>query len=170
LSEGLVETMEGMTDEAVQNFIDGLAPAAPQITPEEFVGSEAFERYLEEKGFDDLLNKSKKAQSAFDSKMSKGFATFKKNLLGSGSGEPSGGNTGDDDLKGQGGEDNPLMALLQEMRNEIKTLKAEKQQETKLDQARKLMKQSKLPPALQDKWLGRIKLDGEAKLEDQIKP
>lgn len=168
MNEGLASAFEGADEETVEAFIGKLKPQKqPTITPEEFVGSKAFEDYLDKHGFDDLLAKSKKAQSAFDKKTSKALNTFKKNLLG--------GDASDDDDKKGGGVDlnsdsnDPVIAMLAELKAQLAELKKEKETESKLGSAKQALEKSKLPKAVQEKWITRIDVNAETSIEDQVK-
>ena len=164
MDEGLVKSFEGQDEDTVKQFIKGLKPKT--ITPEDFVSSPAFDRYLEEKGLDDLLAKSKKAQSQFDQKTSKALNTFKKNLLGEDNANTSGGNSnsGTDNS-----DDNPVMSLLQSMREEIQSLKVANAQQQAQSTIAEAMKKSKLPANVQKMWANRIAMDSETSVDDQIK-
>jgi len=76
---------------------------------------------------------------------------------------------------GEGGEDVPAWAksLTEKLDSYEKRLtkqEKEKERATKLNQAKDLLKASKIPDKLKDKWIKRIDVDDqEASLEDQVK-
>lgn len=162
MDEGLASSFEGQDEKTIETFINGLKKPTT-ISPEEFVASPAFDRYLEEKGFDDLLAKSKKAQSAFDKKTSKALSTFKKNLLGEEGGT-------DDPIETPEGKpaNDPVLKALQAMQAEIASLKAETNAQKAQATVSEQMAKSKLPKDIQKLWVGRVVADSDTPIAEQI--
>lgn len=165
MNEGLADAFKEQSDEAVSKFIKSIAPASAP-TVEDIIASAAFDKYLEEKGLDGLLASSKKAQSDYDRKVSKSLQTFKKNLLGER--EEPGTDPGEGKTGAGSGSDDPVMKMLAELKNEIGSLKAERQTISKMEEAKTLLSKSKLPAKVQSKWLTRIDVNSETTLAEQI--
>lgn len=165
MSEGLAEAFEEQEEGAINKFIDSIKPQT-STTIEDVVKSSAFEKYLEENGLDGLLTNNKKAQSEFDKKVSKALSTFQKNLLGEE--EPAKSKQKDVNVDSTSGASEEVLKMLQVMSEEIKTLKSEKQKDSKMENARKILNGSKIPTKVQEKWLNRINFDAEKTIEDQV--
>lgn len=163
IDEGLADAMSDQSEEAVEKFINGLKPKEPSI--EEILGSEAFEKYIADGGFDKLLTVSKKAQSEFDRKTTKALNTFKQNLLGRKTEEDD---DSDDDFSAgsQGAENSGLKKLIAQLSEKIDRLESRQTAESKREQAMGLLKKSKLPQSVHEKWLSRIDLSGD--MSEQI--
>lgn len=168
MSEGLADSMTGLSEEQVNVFIAGLPKPTAAPTIAEVIASPAFDQYLGQGGFDELLKTSKTAQSQFDKKVTKSLSTFKDNLLGKEQNTPPNGNPQPTaGGQGQGDGDAPAwaQALISRMDNLENGIQAGKTQNT-IDAA---LKSSKLPANLHGHFGKLIDTNSETSVEDQIK-
>lgn len=168
LSEGLADKMNDWDDEEIKSYITTLESNAndgddddDEVDIEALIGSDEFEEWVEENGFDKLMQKSKAIQSGNDRKVGQALNTVKGKLTG------KKGKEDDDDDDGAVATDG-MPDWFKPFAKQLGKLNKEQQQGTKLEQAKEAMKASKLPPQLQKKWLGRLDLDSDVEFEDQV--
>ena len=169
---GLSEELANLVKIDSENQIEGVINLLkPTQTPNEneldfgkIIESKAFTKYVEEVGFDKVLEKSKTLQSAHDKKVTGGIKSFKDKYFKDINGEEDKGQkqTADNDSK-----DIPNWAkgLLQKVEN----LEKNNRVKSNISEAEEIIKKSKLPEALQKKWVRRIDFEGKKSLDDQVK-
>ena len=168
LSEGLANLIKVDSEDQIEGVIRLLKPTQAsnetELDFEKIIRSKAFTKYVEEVGFDKILEQSKTLQSAHDKKVTGGIKSFKdkyfKEIQPSENKEQK--QTADNHSK-----DIPDWAkgLLQKVENLEKNNRAK----SNISEAEEIIKKSKLPKTLQKKWIGRIDFEDKKSLDDQVK-
>lgn len=171
MSEGLAESLEDASTETIEQFIKDLRSVdtdASNLEVEDLLDSEVLIEAVETLGFDKLLERSKKMQSAHDKKVAKGLSTFKKKLLNDGEEEEEEGG----DKKPKVSDDAPdwFKQYVKSVDDRLDKLTKTATVTSKLSDAKKLISESKvIPKKLHEKFLKQFNLEGDESLEDQLK-
>lgn len=119
----------------------------------------------EPKDLDDFLKDNADAKSEFDRRVTKAIDTYKKK---------QGKKSDDDDDDDKPGkkkktDDDDTPSWAKKLMSEVESLKSEKAKDSKTSTAKQLWDKSELPDTIKTKWFGRIDVDSETSIEDQIK-
>lgn len=160
LDEGLADVINITEESQIEGVINSLKPQETTIDFQAILQSKEFATFVQKNGFDKVLDFSKTLQSEHDKKVTKGVNTFKEKFLK--------GLTPDDGNKNTP-NDNEMPAWAKQMMETVNNLSKDKATASKLEQAKNVISNSKLPEKFQNKWLDRIDLESEKSFEDQIK-
>ncbi len=165
LSEGLADVINITSEDQIEGVIKSLQPQNPTLDFSKIIQSKEFATYVQQVGFDKVLEQSKTLQSEHDKKVTKGVETFKSNFVKHLN--PDDGKGGNEPDLNKGNDDVPAWA--KKLMETVTNLSQEKARVTKLEQAQAVISKSKLPEKFQKKWLNRIDLESEVSFEEQTK-
>ncbi|MBS9774588.1 MAG: hypothetical protein KGV59_05460 [Tenacibaculum sp.] len=164
LNEGLADVINITSEDQIEGVVNSLQPQNPTLDFSAVLQSKEFATYVQQVGFDKVLEQSKTLQSEHDKKVTKGVETFKSKFLKTLT--PDDGQGGNEPKPNQG-DDVPAWA--KQLMDTVSNLSQEKARATKLEQAQAVISKSKLPEKFQKKWINRIDLESETPFEEQIK-
>ena len=160
LNEGLADVISITSEDQIEGVINKLKPTQNELDIPKILGSEEFKTYAESVGFKKVIELSKPLQSGHDKGVTDGIKSFQEKYLKTVNGEGEG-DDGDDPKK--------MPEWAKKLSDKIDKFETEKAKGGKLEEAKKLMQESKLPDKLKGKWVERIQLESETSVEDQIK-
>lgn len=168
LNEGLADFITITEESQVEGVISSLQSTQnpDSVTPdyEKIVGSEGFGQWVKEKGFTKVIEISKSLKSGADSMVTQGVKTFSDKHFK----QITDGNAGKEGNAQK--TDDPVLDALQKISQRIDGLEQSKTTESKKEQAKKAISESKsLPDTVKEKWLSRIDLESETSFEEQVK-
>lgn len=167
LKEGLADHIKIESEDQIEGIVNQLRPTPEGEDTLDFkkiLSSKEFADFVEEKGFDQVVEGSKTLKSGYDRHVSKGIKTFKEKYLRTSEPEPD---EDTDDKGGKGGDDMPKWAKA--LIDKVDSYQKKDEANQWSDQVAQALKKSKLPEKLHTKWASRIVNNGDTKLEDQIK-
>lgn len=162
LSEGLADVINITSEDQIEGVIQSLQPQNPTLDFSAILQSKEFATFVQQNGFDKVLELSKTLQSEHDKKVTKGVQTFKDNFVKTLTPDDGG-----NEPNPNGVEEMPSWA--KQLMETVGNLSKEKETSTKLEQAKATISKSKLPEKFQTKWINRIDLESETSFEDQVK-
>lgn len=163
LNEELANHITITSEEQIEGIVSNLKPKERGIDFAKIIGSKEFSDFVSSKGYDEVLKLSKALQSGTDKKVTQGIKTHLSKLTPDGDEEPN-----PSELKNPNDPNVKFLELLSNLSEKVDGLSKERQRDSKLEDARKLIGKSQLPKKLQEKWLtSRIDLDKD--IPEQIK-
>lgn len=156
LSEELAGVIHISTEEEIEGIISKLKPTPAPLDIPTFLASNELQNYITEYGLDKVFEHSKLLQSEYDKKVHAGIKSMNHKEA----------STSPKDTKTSTEKTEPQWA--KDLRERIKLLESEKQQSTKIKTAQELLARSILPKSLQQRWLNRIDLRDQERIEEQI--
>jgi len=166
LNEGLADLINITSEDQIEGVINQLKQPQDdesELDFEEILKSEAFEEYVQENGFDKVLESSKTLQSEHDRKVTKGIATGLDNFLKKKGGKSK---EGDDRSNSKTDDDTPdYVKVIMDRLDNIENGNKKSEFAEKVTEA---VKNSKLPNNLKTKWASRV-VEGDVSIEKQVK-
>lgn len=171
LKEGLADFIKIESEDQIEGIIENLSTqdGEDEIDFKKLLSSKEFSEFVEQEGFDQVVEGSKTLKSQFDRKVTSGIKTFKKKFLKT-SDPDDDDEEEDDDGDGtstKSGEKMPKWA--KSLVEKVDSLKKKEETDEWGEQVTEALKKSKIPEKLQKKWVSRIVKSDDKKLEDQIK-
>jgi len=167
LNEGLADLINIASEDQIEGVINQLKQPLEDNGPEldfgEVLKSGAFEEFVQENGFDKVLEYSKTLQSEHDRKVTKGIATGLDNFLKKKGGKSK---EGDDKSNSKTDDDTPEWA--KSLIEKVEKLENGNKKSEFAEKVTEALKNSKLPDSLKTKWASRI-LEGDVPIEKQVK-
>lgn len=171
LSEGLAEVINITSEDQIETIVnqikEGGSDDNPDLDFEDILQSEAFNEFVEENGFDAVIQLSKTLQSEHDRKVTKGIKNGLDNFLkkkGGGKAKTTKGGDTNPDLE----EENNIPAWAKALTEKIDKLEKSKNQEDWSQRVKEALNKSQvLPENLKTKWGSRI-VEGDIAIEKQV--
>lgn len=169
LSEGLADVINITSEDQIENIVNQLKQSSsddePEIDFEDILQSDAFNEFVEENGFDAVIQLSKTLQSEHDRKVTKGIKNGLDNFLKKKGGKSKSKDENiDDDLDL---EDDKIPPYVKALMKKIDKLEKNNNQSDFSAKVNAALSKSKLPKKLQEKWGSRI-VDGDVSIEKQV--
>lgn len=162
LNEELANHITITSEEQIEGVVNSLKPTEQGIDFAKVIGSKEFSDFVSSKGYDEVLKLSKALQSGTDKKVTQGIKTHLSKLTPDGDGEPKPVELNPNDPNAK------FLELLNSLSEKVDGLSKDRQRDSKMEDAKKLIGKSQLPKKLQEKWLtSRIDLDKD--IPEQIK-
>lgn len=167
LNEGLAEliniTSEDQIDDIVNQLKETQSSDDDELDFEEILKSEAFEEFVQESGFDKVLDFSKTLQSEHDRKVTKGIATGLDNFL-----KKKGGKSKEGDSKSNSKTDDDTPDYAKAILERLEKIENGNKKSEFSEKVTEALKNSKLPDSLKTKWASRV-IEGDVSIEKQVK-
>lgn len=173
LSEGLADFISITEESQIEGVITSLKSTQnpDDVKPDfsKILASPEFAEFATKNGFDSVIKLSKALQSAHDKKVTDGIKTFQEKYFKKINGENA------DDMNSDGTPKTPktgdeMPAWAKTLMEKVDEIEKSKTTESKTEQAKAILKDSKLiPEKLQNSWISRIDLESDKSFEDQVK-
>ena len=167
LSEGLANLIKVDSEDQIEGVIRLLKPTQTpnqnELDFEKIIESKAFTKYVEEVGFDKILEQSKTLQSAHDKKVTGGIKSFKDKYFKDIDPKK------DEEKQTTDNHSKDIPDWAKGLLQKVENLEKNNRAKSNISEAEEIIKKSKLPKTLQKKWIGRIAFEGKKSLDDQVK-
>ena len=167
LNQGLADLINITSEDQIEGVITQLKQTQnndePTIDFGEILKSEAFESYVQENGFDKVLELSKTLQSEHDRKVTKGISKGLETVL-----KKTGGKSTEEENKSDSGKNDDTPEWAKSLEQRIYNIESGNKKTEFKDKVTKALSSSTLPGNLKTKWASRI-IEGGTSIEEQVK-
>lgn len=159
LNKELAKFIKIENESEIEGIVSGIESTQKQeVDFSEILKSEDFEKYVDEHGFDKVLELSKKLQSGNDKKVTQALQTRLKKMLEGKTGGPE-----EDDE-----EEDKMPAWAKTLVEKVDRFEKSQTTKSKREKALEALTKSKVPKRLHKKWIDRFDLEDED-IEKQVK-